>query len=215
MQKIARVGLCTYEERRKFYFEMRILNLLNPFLRFKHLSLNRKAILVLVVASLSLSVLSSSVFFALEYRESERQLQRDVTAKAGLLASDIDASLVFLDEEEAAALVDQAMRDHRIHGVAISDMGGTLFLQRLRNGLNVWQLAYGQEIVSEDGYTRVSVPVNYNGQQVGRLTLIYDNSEQNITSAQYWRLLITFLISSSIVTAIILLLMHRLSLIHI
>ena len=188
---------------------MRILKLFNPFFRFKHLSLNRKAVLVLVVASLSLSVLSSSVFFALEYQESVRQFQRDVTTKASLLASDIDASLVFLDEDEAAELVDQAMRDHRIHGVAISDMGGTLFLQRLRNGLNVWQLAYGQEIVSEDGYTRVSVPVNYNGQQVGRLTLIYDNSEQNITGAQYWRLLITFLISSSIVTAIILLLMHR------
>jgi len=171
--------------------------------------LNRKVVLVLIAASVLLSVLSSSIFFALEYQESVRQFQRDVTTKASLLASDIDASLVFLDEEEAELLVDQAMRDQRIHGVAVSDVDGNLFMQRLRNGLSVWQLAYSQEIVSEDGYTRVSVPVNYNGHQVGRLTLIYDNSEQNISGAQYWRLLITFLISSSIVTAIILLLIHH------
>ena len=181
----------------------------NPFWRFKHLSLNRKAVLVLVVASLSLAVLSSTVFFALEYRESVRQFQRDVADKASLLASDVGVSLVFLDETEADEHIDQVMRDDRIQGVAISDLQGELFLQRLRNGLSIWQLAYSQEVVSEDGYTRVSVPVNYNGQQVGRLTLIYDNSEQNITSAQYWRLLLTFLISSSIVTAVILLLMHR------
>ena len=69
--------------------------------------------------------------------------------------------------------------------------------------------AYSQEVVSEDGYTRVSVPVNYNGNQVGLLTLIYDNSERNLGGIQYWRLLITFLISISIITAIILLLIQH------
>lgn len=181
----------------------------NPFSRFKYLSLNRKALWILVIASLSLSVLSSSVFYALEYRESVRQFQRDVAIKASSLASDVNASLVFLDEMEAGLLIDQAMRDYRIHGVAVSDMEGNLFLQRLRNGLNIWQFAYSQEVVSEDGYTRVSVPVNYNGNQVGLLTLIYDNSERNLGGIQYWRLLITFLISISIITAIILLLIQH------
>ena len=177
--------------------------------RFKHLSLNRKAVLVLVLASLSLSVISSTLFFTLEYRESVSQFQRDVTEKASHLAGDIAGSLVFVDEAEAASFVDQAMRDSRIHGVVISDADDKPFVQRMTNGLSVRQLGQNQQTLSEHGYTKVDVPVNYNGQQVGHLTLMYDNSEQNITSAQYWRLLLTFLISSAIVTAFILLLMHR------
>lgn len=185
------------------------LSAIDAFPRFKHLSLNRKAVVVLVISSLVLSVLSSTIFFAIEYREAVDQLRADVTEKAEQLASDIDSSLVFLDEAEAATIIDRAMRDRQIHGISVSDINGQTFIQRTAGGLHPGELVYSEVAASTNGHTRVSVPVNSNGQQVGYLTLVYDNSGESITGAQYWRLLLIFLLSSFVVTAIILALMHR------
>lgn len=176
---------------------------------FRRLSLNQKAVLVLVTASLMLSFIASTVFFALEYRSSLSKFQDDLFAQAVNLAEAMAPSLVFLDGNEANEFADDVMTDQRIHGLRVVDMNGEVFVERAIRGILSEQLEFVAEPVSESGRVRVGVPLEYQGQQVGQLVLLYDSSEQRITGAQYIRLLATFLVSGLIVTALLLLFLRK------
>ena len=172
------------------------------------MSLNRKATAVLVVASIALAFISSTVFFTLDSRDSARQFEDDLVRKAHLIAEDISTALVFLQQQQVSDAVDRAMRDESIQGLVVTDSNNAPFEQRMRNGFDAQYLAEDPDSVSEGDYANVSVAINYNGQAVGLLTLIYDYSGNRVSSSQYLRLLLTFLVSSLMITTFILLLVH-------
>src|SRR5437870_2207977 len=94
---------------------------------YKDLSIKRKLTAIIMATSAVSLLLAGSAFLAYEVLEARRELQREFSITADVLAANSATALIFEDSKAAADILHALNTDDRILAAAIYDRSGRPF----------------------------------------------------------------------------------------
>src|SRR3979411_1787514 len=94
---------------------------------YKDLPIKRKLIAIILATSAVSLFLAGSAFLAYEVLQSRRELQREFSTTADILAETSATALIFQDDRAAADILRALNTDDRILAAAIYDRSGNVF----------------------------------------------------------------------------------------
>lgn len=100
----------------------------------KHKSIRRKLIRVLFITLATVMVLAFASFYAYEFITFKRDMKRDVSAVARLIAYNASAALAFDNQDEALEVLSSLKGEKHIVSATLYDSAGVAFAEYLREG---------------------------------------------------------------------------------
>ena len=94
---------------------------------YKDLSIKRKLMAIILATSAISLLLAGSAFLAYEVLQSRRDLKREFSITADILAANSATALIFQDNKAAADILRALNTDNRIIGARIYDRSGNVF----------------------------------------------------------------------------------------
>ena len=169
----------------------------------KHLSIRRKLTFVMTATALVALLAASAIFWAYEYRTSQRSLVTKVTAIADIVGGNSSAAITFEDREAATRILSALREQTAISAAALVDATGRQIASFDRQGGGGrLACAAGSGVVMGTDSLVVSRPIVHDGETIGTACVASDFSELQARAGNYATVFAIAMVASLLVAVV-------------